>query len=150
MPLAVYFENIAKGVPKLEAAETVAKGCFLKTRSILKWGNEFCSEVSKRRTTSEVTQPDGTTKYVRKFKAYPKPRFQFGPILRNYNRGVNSLMNDERIRARARVWLRINARKKKGKPNLRCKHFQHYLQTDLLRHTGRHALTHTCTHALTH
>ena len=62
VPLAVYFDNVAQGVPKLKTAEQVAKGCFLQTRSILKWGNEFCSEVTKRRTTSQITQPDGTIK----------------------------------------------------------------------------------------
>ena len=53
------------------------------------------------------------------------------------NRNVCSIMWDERIRARAAVWLRLNNRKKKDKPSMKLKNFMHYLQTDLLRHTER-------------
>ena len=53
------------------------------------------------------------------------------------NRSVRSIMWDERIRARATVWLRLNNRKKKGEPVMKLKDFMHYLQTDLLRHTER-------------
>ena len=46
---------------------------------------------------------------------------------------MQSIMWDENIRARATVWIRLNNIKKKGKPCMKLKDFQSYLQVELLK-----------------
>ena len=64
--------------------------------------------------------------------------FCFSRFKMGTNRNVHSLMDDPAIRAKATVWLRLNAkRKKKATPNMKIKDFQRYLQDDLLADTDK-------------
>ena len=79
---------------------------------------------------------DGNTISRRVKKNVPKPQYKFAHFEMGCNRKVRSIMDDETIRARATVWLRLNKGKKKGKRKLKAEDFQKYLQEDLLKDTG--------------
>ena len=112
VPLAAFFRLRVEGKTITEAAKTVADGSTFYHRTISRWAKDFVSTAGSLEFTFS--------------------RFRMGG-----NRSVRSLMWDETIRARATVWLRLNNTKKKGKPCMKIKDFQSYLQGQLLQHTTR-------------
>ena len=104
----------------------------MNARTIQDWSKEFCSDIARCKVTIQV----GTT-FKRTWIDKPKERFKFGTILRGQNRRNRSIIWDERLRAKATVWLRLNNKKKKNKPSMKAEDFRLYLETDLLAHTGK-------------
>ena len=134
--LTAYFDLRSKGVTKGKAGELVAYGCSYNTQTIVRLGNEFVSTQAKRYTTTIGKTVGGRARTKRVSKLIPKEKFIFGKFSMGANRRVRSLMYDENLRAKAKVWLRLNSKSKKGKANLKAEDFLTYLQTDLLESTG--------------
>lgn len=136
VPVARYFDHLCSGVPKKEAGELVAQGCFFHAKTIRQLSNDFiATEVSRRKTVITKDAAGTTTKRITTTKV-TKRRFKFPPFEMGCRRSQQSIMQDEKLRARATVWLRLNSRKKKGKPNMKASDFQEYLQNTLLKDTG--------------
>ena len=111
VPLTSFFSLRAQGATIKDASACVAMGSTYNDQTIASWARDFIS---------------------------PSPSlFKFSRFRMGGNRSVRSIMWDERIRARATVWLRLNSGKRKGKPCMKNKDFRQYLQTDLLQNTGR-------------
>lgn len=129
VPLICFFKHRLAGHNKAESAHMVSQGCLLHARTIQRLAQEFLS--------------DKYVRYVNNVKHTDnKDPLTFAPFKMGVNRNHVSIMYDEKLRARATVWIRMNNVKKKGKPNLRVPDFLKYLQTDLLKDSGTHTLTH--------
>ena len=62
---------------------------------------------------------------VQKLMHIPKEQYQFGKFAMGTKRRVRSLMYDEGLRTRAKVWLRIlyiHSKSKKGEANFKAAH----------------------------
>ena len=120
----------------MKAGEMVSFGCMLYQQTIVRLGNEFVSDNCMRYVYVSVSgaTPCDRVKTVK--KQIPKDKYKLGPFNMGSNRRKKIIMDDERLRAKAKVWLRLNSKHKKGECNMRCDDFLEYLNTDLLAFTG--------------
>ena len=123
VPLLCFFRHRLAGKNKGKAAGIVAEGCLMHARTIQRLTQQFLS--------STFTTYSKTGKQVRS-----KPRLEFTPFHMGFNKNNVSIMHDERVRARAIVWMRLYNVKRKGKPNLRSRDFLKFLREDLLKDIG--------------
>ena len=130
--LAAYFKHYVEGKSKMDAQEIVANGSLYFALWIGQMAKEFIIDKARRQVT-QYEDVDGVSTPNRLHILVPKKRYQFGKFNMGQNRRVQSIMQDQKIRARATVWLRINSKKIKGKPKMKSVDFLRYLQTDLLR-----------------
>ena len=135
-PLAAFFRHVSAGKAREKAAEMVAQGCCYSAYWISHLAREFISTTMDKRITTFSEDADGNTTSRRVKQTVPKPQYKFANFEMGCKRRVKSIMDDETIRARATVWLRLNKGKKKGKQKLKAEDFQKYLQEDLLKDTG--------------
>ena len=65
VPVARYFDHLCSGVPKKEAGELVAQGCFFHANTIRQLSNDFiATEVSRRKTVITKDAAGTTTKRI--------------------------------------------------------------------------------------
>lgn len=135
-PLAAYFGFRSQGVGKMEAGALVSFGCSLNARTIIRLGNEFVDTQAKRYVSTLGATVSGRVQRKRTAKLIPKEKFKFGKFVMGENRRVRSIMYDEKLRARAKVWLRLHTKSRKGQANFKSADFLEYLNTDLLKDQG--------------
>ena len=118
----------------MEACTEVAKGCLYSHLWVGRLATEFMSDVAKRKVTrAKKNATTGQVTYEVTKVSLTKPQFKFGRIHMGWDRRGHSVMYDEKIRARATVWLRLHSKKKTDKPNMIAADFLEYLATDLLK-----------------
>ena len=113
--LAAYFKHYVEGKSKMDAQEIVANGSLYFALWIGQMAKEFIIDKARRQVT-QYEDVDGVSTPNRLHILVPKKRYQFGKFNMGQNRRVQSIMQDQKIRARATVWLRINSKKTQGKP----------------------------------
>ena len=129
--LAQYFKCYSEGKSKMEAQEIASFGSLYSSLWIGQMANEFVGTTARRQVT-EHTEVDGVVQSKRVRKTVEKPQFQFAKFCMGTNRRVQSIMYDQKIRARATIWLRLNTKKQKGKASMKAADFLEYLRTELL------------------
>ena len=133
-PLVQYFKAICEGKSKADASTIASEVSMYSAHWIGMLAKEFISEVQIRRVTvwtEQDCQKGPVPSQVR--KSFKKKRYRFGKFSMGTNRRVQSVMYDQEVRARATVWLRLNCKRKTGKPSMNARTFLRYLQTDLLK-----------------
>lgn len=103
LPLTSYFNHVAFGFGKCDAAERVTPGCMMYPRTIMKLANQFLSTSYTRRVSQPVQQDDDTTLLKQVSQTCPKEALKFAHFNMGNNRKYQSVMQDEIIRARAVV-----------------------------------------------
>ena len=139
-PLISFFQHVCAGEAREKAAELVAQGCCYSSYWISHLAREFIGTTMEKRVTVFSEDADGNTISRRVKKTIPKLQYKFTHFEMGCNRNVKSIMDDESIRARATVWLRLNKGKKRGSRKLKAEDFQKYLQEDLLKDTGNNSV----------
>lgn len=112
-PLCAFFRHRVNGHTIKDSSKMAACGCTFHPDTIANWSRDFlCVDAGKE-------------------------QFKFSRIRMGHRRRDKSLIYDNKLRAHAIVWLRQRNKKRKGIPCMKIKHFQDYLQNELMKGSGR-------------